>query len=148
MILNVLSYGKESEKMKNKLKKMLSTNIALKVVSLFLAFLLWLVVSNSQNAIQTKSVKVQPLSGMIFSFSSCPRPFSDLICMSIPYPDDTLCCYHIFPHTLMQENGHERYDPWTSLSGSISMHPAYSTSKKVTVTVKLLPSASYLITPS
>ena len=58
MILNVLSYGKESEKMKNKLKKMLSTNIALKVVSLFLAFLLWLVVSNSQNAIQTKSVKV------------------------------------------------------------------------------------------
>ncbi len=58
MILNVLSYGKESEKMKNKLKKMLSTNIALKVASLFLAFLLWLVVSNSQNAIQTKSVKV------------------------------------------------------------------------------------------
>lgn len=44
--------------MKDKLKKMLTTNMALKIISLFLAFLLWLVVSNTQNAVQTKSVKV------------------------------------------------------------------------------------------
>ncbi len=44
--------------MKDKLKKMLTTNIALKIVSVFVAFLLWLVVSNSQNAIQVKSIKV------------------------------------------------------------------------------------------
>lgn len=58
MISSVLSYGKESEKMKNKLRKMLTTNVALKICSVFLAFFLWLVVSNSQNAIQTKSIKV------------------------------------------------------------------------------------------
>lgn len=44
--------------MKKKIKSMFGTNLALKIGAIFLAFLLWLVISNIQDSIRTKNIKI------------------------------------------------------------------------------------------